>query len=296
MVIIHDIDNAISGLGDGRHDRFRRNSLMVLRERFRSSEPPFRVNLRRTGQMSATDMAVITRAVQDATARVALLLLHPNEDRTRVDQELRRRAELIPQAQSSNSLFFHFPEVVAQHSLFPEAEPPHLAEQAVRELMNALPETAVDVATLQTLPARRVAIRKAVATLADAVATTGDVALTLVTPGLNDRSKSVLTREQAGHIGQMLTTTTVETTELGISGILDGMRTRRRLFYIVSEDPNEAHEFEGAVAPDMMPRVQEAINMRVHARVSRTVTVAGDGSRSHPAYSLLSLQVDPTLH
>lgn len=298
MVIIQDIDERIATLGQNRMDRFRRNSFLVLREHFQSSAPPLRLELGDQRHISASNMATITQALQDATARVAMLLLHPNQDRTRLTANVRSKAELIPQGQSGNTLYFRFPERVQDaNDLFSGVRIPHLAEEAVRELVNALPESNQDEATLRSLPGRRVAIRSAVATLARAVGATGDVSLALRASDGEQQVEhaSVLTKAQAVEVKSLLSTEFTEKTETVIDGILDGMRSRRRLFYIVSEDPTESSEFEGIVDPALLSDVRIALNQRVKARVSKTVIVSGDGSRSHPIYSLISLQIDPRL-
>jgi len=294
MVIVEDIDSALSTLGTSRSDRFRRNSFLVLREHFQSSEPPLRIELMSRRKASATDVATITQAVQDAAARVALLLMHPKEDRTRLDSTVRSRAELIPQGQSGNTLYFQFPRRVRNENQLDGTSVAHLAEEAMRELVNTLPESPTDTQSLQVLSGRRVGIRSAVANLARAVSATDDICLSLKTGREGRPQISIMTKTQASEISELLMTKTTEVTEASFHGILDGMRSRRRLFYVVSEDPLNTQEFEGVVEPSLLPSVQSALNERVHAKVSKTVTVSGDGTRSHPVYSLLSLQIDPS--
>lgn len=294
MVILDEVQAALSAVPtDGsRVSKLRRNSLLAFREKFVSTVPPLRVQLGSDTQISATDLSTITKALQDATARSAMLILHPNEDRIRVSSDIRGRAELIPRSQSGNVLYFDFPAVTVSGNELPTGRITHLAERAVLELIQVMPENDADQASIEALPSRRVGLRSAVQTLARAVTATESLSITLSRRGAEE-GHSVLTNQQALEIPELLSGTTTETREIPVRGLMDGMRTLRRLFYI--NDDEHAKEYQGSIESDQIPAVQAAMGRIVDARLKETVTVRADGSRSHASFSLMHLEVSPDL-
>jgi hypothetical protein len=163
MVILNDIDARLAALAPGtRSSKLARNSLLAIRERFAPSRPPLKVVLGEGRDLSATDLSTLTAALQEATARMAMLILQPREDRVRVYPEIRERAKLISRSQIANALYFDFPPIVRSESeLSPGIQFAHLTEQAVRNLIEVLPQDSQDTSTLDALPARRIGVRAA---------------------------------------------------------------------------------------------------------------------------------------
>jgi hypothetical protein len=291
MVIVDNIDRMLDGIGDrpaSRSDRFRRNSLLVFREKFESSVPPVKLELGDRPVISASDLAKITKALQDATAKAAILIRNPKVEHRSVTAEWLEKAALFPRSQSGNVVMFDFATPVARPTDALDVGPGEpLAEQAIRELLGVLPESTDDQRTLEALPGRRAMMRSAVSTLASAVNATRSMTLSLRTTG-DTTEQSVLTMEQAREVPELLSATEVERSTVDVSGLLDGMRTRRQLFYIIEDETG--HEFVGSVERDQLSRLQEAMTEHVDAVLERAVNIRADGSRSRPAYSLLSLR------
>lgn len=294
MVIVQDIDARLANLAPGtRSSKLARNSLLVMRERFAPSRPPLKVVLGEGRNLSATELSTVTAALQEATARMAMLILQPRTDRVRVYPEIRERAKLISHSQIANTLYFDFPTAIGDASdLFPPGQVAHLAEQAVRNLIEVLPQDPQDRSTLDALPARRLGVRAAVSGLAAAVQLTGPVTMSL--HSTDGEERSTLTIEQAGRVPELLDKVKAERSEVPVDGILDGMRTRRLLFYINEDLEDGGREFEGSVAPDQLPALQEAMGQRIHARLRKVVFVKANGQRSRATYSLISIQLNPT--
>jgi hypothetical protein len=171
---------------------------------------------------------------------------------------------------------------------------PHLAEQAVRELIENMPETTQDQRALSLLPSRRLAIRSAVSTLAGAVKSTSSLTLTLANHQ-GEFDTSVLTVDQAREVPDLLSATSVETEVFSVDGVMDGMRTRRRLFYLIESEATGGREFEGSVSLDQLDDLQRAMGHPVTARIRRTVNVRADGARTQPSYNLVDFIVPQTL-
>ncbi|UOE45584.1 hypothetical protein [Agromyces larvae] len=289
MVIIDEINAKLAALPDdgSRSSRLRRNSYLAFRARFEARVPPLKLRFDSSRAITATDLAAVTKALQDATARSAMLIIHPNQDRQRISADVRARVNLLPRSQSGNTIFFDFPRSVAEQTdIIRGDELTHLAEHAVRELIEALPESGDDYATLEALPGRRQTIRAAIKTLASAVKDTDSISLTLENPG-GGAERSVLTVEQAREVPELLSATREEVSEVLVTGLMDGIRTRRRLFYIL--DDEHQREYVGSVEPSQLGLVQGVMGSIVEARLRKVVQVKADGSRSHPTYALRSL-------
>jgi hypothetical protein len=291
-VIHDDIDSTIAKItGNGISDRLRRNSLRVLRERWAPTTPPLRLQLTGRHEVTAHELALITDATQDAVAKIATLLARPSSEQTRVTNAARNRALLIPRAHSANTLLFDFPGTFAGEGL--EMGPmDHLARQATSELLEYLPEAAEDTAALAALPERRLAVRSAVQTLATGVQGSSGISIELAGRG-SQTAKSVLTLEQAREIPSLLSGERIASTAISVTGLLDGMRTRRRLFYIVENE--SGHEFEGSVGDSLLSAVQGSLGKVVTAGLTKRVTLRADGHRTNASYDLNSIVIQPEL-
>jgi hypothetical protein len=107
--------------------------------------------------------------------------------------------------------------------------------------------------------------------------------------------RSTLTLEEAGRVPELLDKVKAERSEVPVNGVLDGMRTRRLLFYINEDTEDGGREFEGSVTPDQLPALQVAMGERIQALLRKVVFVEANGQRSRATYSLISLQLDPSL-
>lgn len=291
-MIRDEIDSLLSTIGaDTRVDKYRRGSLLALREKFSPLKAQLRVDL--DGPLTATVIANVTSALQRATALAAKALLYPSNAAINVQAGLLERAPLVPVGQSRGTLYFEFPTTDIDPNAIERSPTAHLAESAVRELIEILPESSDDQRTLRALPLRRPQYRSAVKSLAVALGGTSSMSLSMTPTGESKQQHSVLTVEQAREIPELLSDAQDKRDALTVYGIMDGMRTRRRLFYI--EERDSSHEFYGAIDESQLSTVMDLVGQPVVARIERLVTLRADGSKSHPSYSLISVSPDKRL-
>lgn len=293
MVIRDEIDALLSTISpDTRVGKYRRNSLNALRVRFSPPSAQLRVDIQ--GAVTSTIVANLTAALQRATALAAKAILDPKNMAITVQAGLTERAPLVPVAQSHGTLYFEFPLTDIDADAVERTPTAHLAESAVLELLGILPENANDDEALRALPLRRPQYRSAVKSLAAALGAEASISLSMTPTGSSKPEQSVLTAEQAREIPDLLSATQDKRDSLTVYGIMDGLRTRRRLFYI--EERDTGHEFYGAIEDDaQLASVMDFVGQPVVARIERLVTLRADGTKSHPSYSLISVAPDQNL-
>ena len=293
MVIRDDISTHLAGIpdDDSRLSRLRRSSLTAYRQKFSLPATQLRVDI--TGELTATVVSQVTSALQHATALAAKAILDPKNAAITVQSSLLERAPLLPIGQSRGTLYFELPQQVVPTNAIEQTPVAGLTENAVRELIEILPETADDERTLQSLPSRRPQYRSAVKKLAEALGDAASMSLSMRPTGGTAPETSVLTVEQAREVPTLLSGTQDKRDMLTVYGILDGMRTRRRLFYI--EERGTTQEFSGAIDEEQMDIVMGLVGQQVVARIERLVLLRADGSKSHPSYALKSIASDASL-
>ncbi|WP_061016350.1 hypothetical protein [Microbacterium sp. CCH5-D1] len=293
MVIRDDISTHLAGIpdDDSRLNRLRRSSLTAYRQKFSLPATQLRVDI--TGELTATVVAQVTSALQHATALAAKAILDPKNAAITVQSSLLERAPLLPVGQSRGTLYFELPQQVVPTDTIEQTPVAGLTENAVRELIEILPETADDERTLQSLPSRRPQYRSAVKKLAESLGDAASMSLSMQPTGGTTPETSVLTVEQAREVPALLAGTQDKRDMLTVFGILDGMRTRRRLFYI--EERGTTQEFSGAIDEEQMDTVMGLVGQQVVARIERLILLRADGSKSHPSYALKSIAPDASL-
>lgn len=290
-MIRDDIDRALGRIeGDTRLAMLRRTGLMVLRERFAPSAPPLRVQI--SEDLSVSALAHLTHAIQRATTLSAKALLEPQSDSIVLGKHIREMTPLVPRLQTGHMLLFGFPEpsVSANHLDF--QRPEHLAERAVREFLSVLPRDASDTDSLEALPARRSQFRAAVSAVARAVSdTSSSLSFSLRDDRGEESEEAVLTSEQTRRVPEVLKDSRIDSTPLTVEGLMDGMRTQRRVFFILENETGK--EYKGAIEEHQLEDVRDAINTQVRARLIKAVQVRADGSQGRPSYRLIGLDPRP---
>ncbi|WP_447653369.1 hypothetical protein [Microbacterium sufflavum] len=292
-MIRDDLSTHLAAIPDdgSRLSRLRRSSLTAYRQKFSLPATQLRVDI--TGVLTASVVSQVTAALQHATALAAKAILDPKNAAITVQGSLLERAPLLPIGQSRGTLYFELPQQVVPTDTVEQTPVAGLTENAVRELIEILPETAGDDRTLQSLPSRRPQYRSAVKKLAEALNGTSSMSLSMQPTGDTAAERSVLTAEQALEVPALLSGTQDKRDMLTVYGILDGMRTRRRLFYI--EERGTTQEFSGAIDEDQMDIVMSLVGRQVVARIERLILLRADGSKSHPSYALKSIAADESL-
>lgn len=234
------------------------------------------------------ETARMTLAVQNATAKIAHLITDPKTQTSQARRVYREKAPLMPRGQSGATIYFGFPT--------PEFDPVSdplfdlriatLPEQAAVDLIGLLPTDRADDRAVDAVLARRVTERSAINDLVRAIQDVHAGASFSFTDHVGRTATSVLSQDQAAVLEDALRQTTLDRKTITLTGLLDGMRTHRRLFYLVDEG---GREISGGIDTDQLPDVRDHIGEQVVATVEEVTTVAKSGRRSHPSYRLLSL-------
>lgn len=271
-----------------------RSSLRAAEAKFvqDAQEPMLRVDLGGQRTLGAFDTATVSMALQTATAKLGHLILAPGQERTQSRKSDREDALLIPRMQLGRSLFFSFPPPLTSHDidLLPDLPvTPSLSQAAALELCSILPSSSEDDAALDALVSQRVTVRSAINDIVEAVNETATgLQLELTVMG-HENVHSEVSVDQAGVLRDTLKETRTDRRTQEIVGRLDGIRTRRRIFYLELETGEEIH---GAIGPDpaLMAKIRDGLDRTVIATVEseRVETVAGH--RGRPSYLLIGLE------
>ena len=253
--------------------------------------PQLRVELPGIRDLDAHDSYQITKAVQDATTKIGRIIREPGRETSIAYASDRARARLIQRGQSGNVILFGFEPPKIQVDVEPlVAHVETLAERAARELVTVLPRSSEDDASLDAVLAQRPTVRNAVGDIANAVPRKARALDFTLTPLAGEPITSVLSSEQAEVLKSSLAESRVETRTYTVPGRLDGVRTRRRIFYL---EPDSGPELHGAIDLELLDSVRENLNRHVLARLHEETIRSVGGKRSRPVYRLLELHESP---
>lgn len=275
-----------------------RSSLRAADSKFYGtpSGPLLRVEMRGHRRIGVHDTAVVAMAIQDATAKIGRIIRNPHQESTQARKKDRELAILIPRGQSGSTLFFGFPVSKDEHSesLLPGRDGPSLSETAMRELLEILPGSSDDDAAVDAVLGQRITVRNAVSDIVEAVDETAtELHLEFTSVG-DERLSSQLSTAHASVLRDGLREIRTDRREEVLTGRLDGVRTRRRIFYLELETGEEVH---GAIGPEpeLMAEIRRYLDRRIIATIEsqRVETIAG--RRSRPTYRLLRLDAAPSL-
>lgn len=268
-------------------DDLARASLTAAAAKFENRHPAtLAVDI--NANIDAGILAAVSQGMQDAVARMSRHITHPDSDANRIMEDDRSRARLFPRRQIGRRIEFGFEDLdVAEPGLF-AAEAASAAELAVRELIEILPESNEDLASIEAMPARDRAILNVVQDIVKTVEQTAGVGLTLSST-TGGRAIGVMTKDQAFTISSELLESEQERQIVTVDGRLDGLRTRRRLFYLETE----GRDFEGVYDPELAAAVKRHVDTPVRARIEMVRSIKRTGSPGRWSYRLLALTDRP---
>lgn len=164
-----------------------------------------------------------------------------------------------------------------------------LAHQAVRELVNVLPGAAENDNALDAVLGQRQTVRNAVNDLVGVVtATNRGLSFELSSQG-GRRAFSVLSAEHADALRDSLKQTRTDIRQITVVGRLDGVRTRRRIFYL---EPDSGPCIHSALDLSLLHGIRRNLDRRVVAKLQGSGIEALSGKRTRPVYRLL--KISPT--
>jgi hypothetical protein len=243
--------------------------------------------------LDAYSSYILTKAVQDATAKIGHVLREPMTEVAAAYPGDRERARLLQRGQSGGLILFGFPAPVTPSGNYLSSRAGEtLAERAVRELVSILPRSSDDDASLDAVLAQRPTLRNAVNDIVNAVPGKTERLDFQLTRGTGEVIDSVLSADQAMALRSSLSETRREERRVVMTGRLDGVRTKRRIFYLETDSGAEIH---GAIDIEQLEAVRENIdkNVVVILLEERFRTVTGRSSR--PYYRLVSIASPETL-
>ena len=126
--------------------------------------------------------------------------------------------------------------------------------------------------------------------LAIAAATSSGISLEISTRDLRGEH-AVIKADQARVLEENLDVPTTVTHSHSYEGVLDGMRTKRRLLYLITD---AGDELSGAIADDLMHTLREYLGERVRATIETTAITPPKGT-TRAANRLFDVSRTPTL-
>jgi len=277
--------------GDSWLDDLARASLSAAEAKFSGESavtPVLRIVLSGVRSMDARDSYLVTKAVQDATAKLGHMLRNPGSETSSAYAADRAKARLIQRSQGGNTILFGFPRPEEDPAMASMPGPIEtLAERAARELVTVLPRSADDDASLDGVLAQRLTVRNAVNDIVNAVPKRASGMDLRLTPSSGEAVDSVLSADQANALKDSLKETRIDRKTITIAGRLDGVRTRRRIFYL---EPDSGGEIHGAIDLESIEDIRANLDRQVVVTLQEERTQSFTGKRSQPLYRLISIQ------
>jgi len=272
-------------------DDLARASAMAAHVKFErtSRSPLLRVSMLGSVNLDAYTFSDISRALQDATAKIGHIIRNPQGEITYVQPADRDKAPLLQRGQAGNTIFFGFPEPAPDDALIHDGIET-LSERAVKELCDFLPANGSDDGALDAVLLQRDTVRNAVSDIVNAVVKNVGIGIEL-TPTSGDDVARSMTFDQAKVLHSSLREQREAVGYETVSGRLDGVRTRRRIFYLERESGGT---IQGAVAPDLLDQLKDNLDRPVTARLRVVRTTTADGRRGRPVHELL--EITPEVH
>jgi hypothetical protein len=239
--------------GDSWLDELARASLAAADAKFSPDHVPppvLRVVLAGLRDVEARDSYLVTKAVQDATAKLGHILRNPRSETSAAHAADRAKALLIQRGQAGNILIFGFPAIADEPtaSNLPVNALETLGVRAARELVTVLPSSADDDAALDAVLAQRLTVRNAVNDIVNAVPRKASGLGLQLTPSSGEAVASVLSADQANVLKDSLKETRVDRRVVTVSGRLDGIRTKRRIFYLEPDAGGDPRRYGSGIA------------------------------------------------
>jgi hypothetical protein len=273
-------------------DDLARASALAAHAKFERTcrSPLLRVSLLGSSRLDAYTFSDISKALQDATAKIGHIVRNPQGEITYVQPADREKAPLIQRGLAGNAMFFGFPETASQDALISDGIET-LSERAVKELCDFLPANGSDDGALDAVLLQRDTVRNAVSDIVNAVTKTASIGLSL-TPTTGEELTRSMTTEQARMLQNSLRESREDVGYETVSGRLDGVRTRRRIFYL---ERDTGATIQGAVSPDLLDEIKLILDRPVTARLRVVRTTTIDGRRGRPVYELLQIHSETSL-
>lgn len=235
---------------------------------------------------SAMDLAVVLEHFSRAVASIGAEIQDPLAERQLGPADY-HRAPIFPTTIPGGPLVLTTEPGPLTLSALPSG--PTTADMALSRLANVLPENGRDNAFPARLLASRLPTARAILEVARAAKRTHGLQLQL--DGTPEGVVSAIDVEQANLISDLLKDTREQSKTLRLPGRLDGVRFKRREFYLEVKD----RDIHGVVDETLVPMVRELLDQPVVATVERVSRITNAGVRRQTFYRLVDLASDDKL-
>ncbi|WP_282206307.1 hypothetical protein [Kitasatospora fiedleri] len=237
--------------------------------------------------VSANDASNYLRRLQRAVARLAKARRGRRADVSRLFPADLALARLNVAAATLGSLNIELtpdkPDVEDNQLPTPG---PSWAEIGIAELIHALPDPDESEAAIDSLIGASPVVKRAVSDLVDGL-NGADITLGIsLRKGGKISASSRITSEQAREIKRRLDQAREDRYIVRILGRLDGLRTRRQLFYFETRAGSEIHGF---VEESLINAVKQNIDKEVEITVEVTIQLTQSGKASQRHYRLVAI-------
>jgi hypothetical protein len=239
--------------------------------------------------VSVNDASDLLRRIQRAVARLAKARRSRVADVARLSSEDFAAARFNVAWAAFGSLTV---DIAPDESTFGDGDEtlpltgPSWAEVGMVELIRALPESEGDDRSIDSLMGASPVVRRAVSDLVTGLNSGVRIGLRM-TRGGGEVLRSHLSPDQTREISRRLGAAKLERQIVHMRGRLDGVRTRRQIFYFETKAGNEIHGF---VDESLMPVVKEFIDREVDVSLEVVIERSHSGKTGQRHYRLISVE------
>ena len=234
------------------------------------------------GRLTSRQSAQTQERFARAVASIGHEISRPREPTTRLTQADYARAPIFTTTTPAGLLVF----TPARGALVAEDETESLSERAMSRLADLLPARDQDDLLQERLLSLRVPSARAVHEVAMVAKSVGGLELSLVTTDDETHVTSVVTYDQADWIEDFLDDQSESVVRQRVKGRLDGMRYKRRMFYLEADG---GAEFSGTIDESLVDRVSHLVNEPVNAVLEKVTRTSRAGIEQRPTYRLVGV-------
>lgn len=260
-------------------------------ERADSETDTLLVELRGLDKVGSYAAGKVSTSLQNAVACIGRFQRNPRVSaQSSITRAERERFEIVQEAQIGGTLVFRVPAIPIESLSLEVGKYPAVAGRAVKELIDTLPRTDNDGWTVDGVLGAPPLIRRAVHDLSKAATFLPEGIAMNLTPERGQAAIAELSHQRADQLRRDLDLRNDIVGSETHTGLLDGLRGTRRVFYLIEDD--EA-EIAGAVDSELVADVEALEHQRVHVRLETTQWVKKNGRLGRKAYRLLAIEPAP---
>lgn len=227
----------------------------------------------------------VAKTISNSTAYFAKAFDDPHTTNARMSNQFHKKVGLRNVASSGNRIVFGFtqPADDPQTPLIDESRLPSLGEKSAENLALSLPSSEDDDASLDNALALLDVERNGLYKLSETLRKfRKSIRLGLSLDGAIT-SEGTLTAEQANVLWENLSDSKPETWQMKVTGRLDGMRSRRRQFFLECDNGTE---LTGTIEAELVQQMPRYIDKKVTATITAQQLKFNSGRIGKPVYRI----------